>query len=142
MDELIEKIAENEGHSVETTSFLHPRFVEIHPFSDGNCRVARLLMNLYLIARYYPPVVLKNEERGQYYKSLKTADAGNLTPFANFIVKTVNENLTLHISIYGGIDELLPLKALASGDSLLSEISQLVDQTGAFGCGKNWTNMV
>ncbi|WP_269852155.1 Fic family protein [Methanosarcina horonobensis] len=54
MDELIEKITENSEHPIETASFLHHRFVEIHPFSDGNGRVARLLTNLYLIARDYP----------------------------------------------------------------------------------------
>ena len=59
MDEMIGKIAESKGHPVETASFLHHRFVETHPFSDGNGRVARLITNLYLIARDYPPVVLK-----------------------------------------------------------------------------------
>ena len=141
LDELIEKIAESEVHPVETTSFLHHRFVEIHPFSDGNGRVARLLMNLYLIARDYPPVVLKKEERGKYYKSLKTADAGNLVPFANFIAKAVNENLTLYLSISGGIDELLPLNELAPTTPYSQEYLSLRARQGlldAVKMGKTW----
>jgi Fic family protein len=58
MDELIEAIAKNERHPVEKAAFLHHSFVEIHPFIDGNGRVARLLTNLYLIAQGYPPVVV------------------------------------------------------------------------------------
>ncbi len=141
MDELIEKIAESKEHPVETTSFLHHRFVEIHPFSDGNGRVARLLMNLYLIARDYPTVVLKKEERGKYYKSLKTADAGNLASFANFIAKAVNENLTLYLSISGGIDELLPLNELAPATPYSQEYLSLRSRQGlldAVKIGKIW----
>ncbi len=141
MDELIEKIAESKDHPVETASFLHHKFVEIHPFSDGNGRVARLLTNLYLIARDYPPVVLKKEDRGKYYKSLKAADAGNLGPFANFIAKAVDENLTLYLSISGGTDELLTLKELAPMTPYSQEYLSLRARQGlldAVKMGKTW----
>ncbi len=59
MDELIEMITESKEHPIETASFLHHRFVEIHPFIDGNGRMAWLLINLYLMTRDYPPVILK-----------------------------------------------------------------------------------
>ncbi|MDY9927816.1 Fic family protein [Methanosarcina sp.] len=141
MDELIEKIAESKAHPIETASFLHHRFVEIHPFSDGNGRVARLLTNLYLISRDYPPVVLKKEDRGKYYKSLRTADAGNLGPFANLIAKAVDENLTLYFSISGGADELLPLKELAMVTPYSQEYLSLRARQGildAVKVGKTW----
>lgn len=141
MDELIEKTAESRKHPIEIASFLHHRFVEIHPFIDGNGRVARLLTNLYLIAQNYPPVVLKKEERGKYYKSLRTADAGNLGPFANFIAKAVDENLTLYLSISGGVDELLPLKELAMGTPYSQEYLSLRARQGlldAVKIGKTW----
>ncbi len=141
MDELIEKVAESKKHPIETASFLHHRFVEIHPFSDGNGRVARLLTNLHLIARDYPPVVLKKEEKGKYYKSLRTADVGNLGPFANFIAKAVDENLTLYLSISGGKDELLPLKELAIGTPYSQEYLSLRARQGfldAVKIGKTW----
>ena len=141
MDELIEKVAESKAHPLETASLLHHRFVEIHPFSDGNGRVARLLTNLYLIARDYPPVVLKKEDRGKYYKSLRAADAGNLGPFANFIAKAVDENLTLYLSISGGKDELLPLKELAMVTPYSQEYLSLRARQGlldAVKIGKTW----
>jgi Fic family protein len=141
MDELIEKIAESKEHPIETASFLHHRFVEIYPFSDGNDRVARLLTNLYLIARDYPPVVLKKEDRGKYYKSLRAADAGNLGPFTNFIAKAVDENLTLYLSISGGNDELRPLKELAVETPYSQEYLSLRARQGlldAVKIGKTW----
>lgn len=141
MDELIEMITESKEHPIETASFLHHRFVEIHPFIDGNGRVARLLTNLYLMARDYPPVILKKEDRGKYYKSLRTADAGNLGPFANFIAKAVDENLTLYLSISGGNDELLPLRELAIETPYSQEYLSLRARQGlldAVKIGKTW----
>ena len=113
MDELIEKIAQYKRHPLEIATILHHRFVEIHPFIDGNGRVSRLLTNLFLIAHSCPPVVLKIEDRGKYYRFLRAADAGNLGPFANFIAKAVDESLMMYLSIFGGVNELLPLKELA-----------------------------
>jgi Fic family protein len=103
--------------------------------------VARLLTNLYLIARDYPPIVLKKEDRGKYYKSLRAADAGNLVPFANFIAKAVDENLTLYLSISGGNDELLPLKELAIETPYSQEYLSLRARQGlldAVKMGKTW----
>ena len=113
IDELIKNVVESKTHPIETAAFLHHRFVEIHPFTDGNGRVARLLTNLYLISRNYPLIVLKKEDRNKYYKYLRSADSGNLSPFANFITKAVDESLTLYLSIFGGPDELIPLRELA-----------------------------
>jgi Fic family protein len=141
MDELIKKIAQNRMHPVEAAAFLHHGFVKIHPFIDGNGRVARLLTSLYLIAKGYPPIVLKKEERGKYYRFLRAADAGNLSPFANFIAKAVDESLTMYLSIFGGTDELLPLKELNKETPYSQEYLSLRARQGvldAVKIGKTW----
>ena len=141
MDELIESINKSKRHPIETASFLHHRFVEVHPFTDGNGRVARLLTNLYLIARNYPPIVLKKADRGKYYKALRAADSENLSPFANFIAKAVDESLTLYLSISGGSYELLPLKELAPETPYSQEYLSLRARQGlldAVKIGKTW----
>ena len=68
IDQLVFDVQESNLHPIETAAFLHHRFVEIHPFIDGNGRVARLLTNLYLIGRNYPVIVVKKEDRKKYYQ--------------------------------------------------------------------------
>jgi len=141
MDELIEKIAQYKRHPVEVAALLHHGFVRIHPFIDGNGRVARLLTNLYLIARGYPPTVLKIGDRGKYYRFLRAADAGNPGLFVNFIAKAVNDNLTMYLSIFGGADELLPLKELAQNSPYSQEYLSLRARQGVLDAaklGKTW----
>jgi Fic family protein len=141
MDELTKKIAQYKRHPVEVAAILHHRFVEIHPFIDGNGRVSRLLTNLYLIAQGYPPMVLKIKDRGKYYKFLKAADAGNIGLFANFIAKAVDESITIYLSIFGGINELLPLKELAENTPYSQEYLSLRARQGvldAVKIGKIW----
>ena len=60
-----------------TTAFTaHRRLVDIHPFNDGNGRVARLLMNLILIRAGYPPVPIRPEDRPAYIRALQEAQSG------------------------------------------------------------------
>ncbi len=57
--------------TAETAFDAHEGLVTIHPFSDGNGRTARLLMNLILLKGGYPPVVIRPEDRTAYHDSLE-----------------------------------------------------------------------
>ena len=60
----------------------HFRLTAIHPFSDGNGRVARLLMNLMLIKAGYPPIAVRPLDRKAYLDALeKGSQAGDLGEF-------------------------------------------------------------
>ena len=63
-------------HPVEFAAEAHYRFVTIHPFRDGNGRVARLLMNWFLLRAGFPIAVVTNDRRGSYIEALVAAQQG------------------------------------------------------------------
>jgi len=141
MDGLISEVVQSKWRVVRTAAVLHHRFVEIHPFIDGNGRVARLLMNLYLMTNGYPPIVLKVMERKKYYGCLKAADSGHPARFINLIAKAVDESLTMYLSICGGVDELVPLSVLAQETQYSQEYLSLRARQGlldAVKIGRTW----
>jgi Fic family protein len=60
-------------HPVRLAAFAHRRLVDIHPFTDGNGRTARLLMNLILVNRGYPVASIPPVLRLDYINALKEA---------------------------------------------------------------------
>ncbi len=71
-------------HAIERACRVHVDFVGIHPFSDGNGRTSRLLMNFELMKSGFPPVVLKVEHRLAYYEALDKAHT--LAEYDDFMV--------------------------------------------------------
>ncbi|MBS1935830.1 MAG: Fic family protein, partial [Bacteroidetes bacterium] len=84
-------------HPLILASLFHHQFVAIHPFDDGNGRMARLLMNMMLMQETYPPVVVKQEDRQNYYQVLRQADAGELIPICEYMSNLLKHSLTIYI---------------------------------------------
>ena len=92
MEQLCVWIAEQQNilHPVEFAALLHKKFVFIHPFKDGNGRVARLLMNTALIQKGYLPVVIPPVLRSEYIELLEKAHRID-SPFIEFIAELEKE---------------------------------------------------
>lgn len=75
----------------------HYRFIRIHPFDDGNGRTARILMNFILMQSGYPPVIIRTDDKENYFANLRLADAGQITPFIEHIASNLNHSLSLMI---------------------------------------------
>lgn len=65
--------------------WLQHRFTQIHPFQDGNGRVARALTAYWLLKSEYLPLVIDRDMRGEYLDALMSADNENLEPLAKFL---------------------------------------------------------
>lgn len=67
----------------------HFIFVFIHPFVDGNGRIARFLMNVMMAAAGQPWTVVRLEQRDDYMRALEAASVqGDIRPFATFLAET------------------------------------------------------
>jgi Fic family protein len=83
--------ARNKYHPVQFAAQLHKRFVFIHPFIDGNGRVARLLMNTALIQDGYMLAIIPPVLRHEYISLLEQAHEDD-QPFMDFIAERVLES--------------------------------------------------
>ncbi|MCK4366204.1 MAG: Fic family protein [Thermoplasmatales archaeon] len=130
MDEYIKNIETLKLHPVKKAAFVHHELVRIHPFIDGNGRVARLLTNLFLMKNGYPPIVLKKEDRRQYFRVLQYADNRYLSPFSNFIAKAVHESIMYYLSSLLEDEQLIPLKELSKDSPYSQEYLSLRARQG------------
>ena len=91
MEQMCQWVDEMEGgtHPVIIAAIIHFNMVRIHPFDDGNGRGARILMNLILMKAGFPPAVIRNERREEYFNALRIADQADLSPFITFVAKSV-----------------------------------------------------
>ena len=84
----------NEKSSEARVVLGHFVFVYIHPFVNGNGRMARFLMNVMLAAGGYPWLVIPIEKRGPYMETLEDASVGrNVVPFTKFLAGLIRRNL-------------------------------------------------
>lgn len=66
-------------------AWLHHRFTLIHPFTDGNGRIARCLATLVLLKDKWLPLVITRQDRNNYIDALRNADHGDLRPLVEII---------------------------------------------------------
>ncbi|GHB27682.1 Fic family protein [Mongoliitalea lutea] len=87
MDKLIEIYEEQsakELNPIILAAWVHHVFTQIHPFQDGNGRIARLLASLILIKNGLLPFTVKREDKPAYIKSLELADSNEPQQLVSF----------------------------------------------------------
>ena len=108
MSDLIDWYRRNEKegeHPIIIASAFHYCFVRIHPFDDGNGRMARLLMNMILIKHGYTVSIIPIQGRDQYINSLERADKNeDLIEFIAYVAHCCEYALNLHLKAARGED--------------------------------------
>ncbi len=119
--------------AIELAAFAHHELVRIHPFVDGNGRVARLLCNLILMVKGYPPITIRRVDRKKYFDCLEKAHFGDFKAFVDFIALRVEESLIRYINALTKTtkkNELLPLSDLSKGTPYSQEYLSLLARRG------------
>jgi Fic family protein len=94
MADLVDWINTTDANPALAASVVHTWLTHIHPFTDGNGRVARLLANLVLLRAAWPPLIVRDTDRLQYLESLRHSDkAGELLAVFQLFVKSINREL-------------------------------------------------
>ncbi len=121
---------EEKMHAVELAAEAHYRFVIIHPFIDGNGRTARLLMNMILMMKGYPPAIIRKNDRLAYIKSLEkpqlvNGEGDSKNDYFKLIAAAVDRSLNIYLkAIDGEVEKPESEKLLKIG-----ELAKATNQT-------------
>lgn len=108
-----ERTAENTNPIIISTWF-HHAFTQIHPFQDGNGRMARLLSSLIWIKAGLFPLTVKRQEKNIYIKALEKADAGEPEPLVAFFSEVQSNSIDGFLNYKSGIKPSDTLEEVAA----------------------------
>ncbi|MCA9766556.1 MAG: Fic family protein [Carnobacterium sp.] len=74
--------AETKEDKLKAILDTHIQFERIHPFSDGNGRTGRMIMNYSLLQEGFPSLIIEKETKAQYVELLATQDVDSFLSFA------------------------------------------------------------
>lgn len=104
-------VDEGKLSALELASLFHYRYIRIHPFEDGNGRIARLLVNFILLRAGYPMIIVRSDDKDKYLSALNRCDVTvglnpsdgahaeleQIQPFVNYISGCLERALDIRI---------------------------------------------
>ncbi|MFH1244527.1 MAG: Fic family protein [bacterium] len=136
MDKYFSWLGKKSENKILQACEAHYRLVSIHPFTDGNGRTARLVMNLLLLMAGYPPIIVRKEDRHEYLTGLELAQLGGTR---DKYYQLMLEGLSRSMDIYLGAAGIERQKA--EPDKLL-KVGELATLSGeSVATIRHWTKM-
>lgn len=136
MDEYVKWLRQyqNKMHPVQLAALAHHRLVHIHPFTDGNGRTARLVMNLILLQKGYPLVIILKNDRQKYYRALDKADRGLTSDLEKIVAQAVERSINIYLNVLkAGVSKTeiwVPLSSLSKKSRFSEKYLNLLARSG------------
>lgn len=113
------------AHPVLQASYAHYAFVVIHPFADGNGRIARALASIFTYRACSIPLLILVENRRDYLSALELSDKGNFQPFIDFVLERGLDSIRL-------FSESIRAANVRPAENTLAEIKGLYVTKGGY----------
>lgn len=114
-----------EAHPILQAAYAHYGLVVIHPFADGNGRVARALGSVFTFRAESIPLLVLVDKRGEYLASLRAADASNYQAFVDFTLESALDALQM-------ASESIRAATVPSVEEGVAEIKRLYKSKGGY----------
>lgn len=148
MEKLLLWIKDNplQLNEVALATIFHHRFVQIHPFFDGNGRTVRLAMNLILMRSGFPPAIILKNDRKKYYDALNLANKGNYNKLLLLMAQAAERSLDIYLNAhpsesldddYRSIAEIVSEPDMPYGQEYVSLLARQ-GKIDAYKEGRNW----
>ena len=127
MDRLVSLHREHNTKNVAThieAAWIHHAFTQIHPFQDGNGRVARALATLIFIKNGFFPLTVGRDQRDRYITVLEAADLGDIAHLVEFFGQIQKRALTK------AIGRAVDIKPVSTLDEALAAIRNMLVDVG------------
>jgi Fic family protein len=113
------------AHPILQAAYAHYGLVVIHPFADGNGRVARALASAFTYRAISMPIVILSEHKNIYLDALESADSGAYQIFVDFVLARSLDTIKL-------VDESVRSALAPSSDESLAAINRLYITKGGY----------
>ena len=113
------------AHPALQAAYAHYGFVAIHPFADGNGRVARALASVFTYRSHSVPLLILAEHKSTYFSALRAADRGDFQPFVDFAFERAVDAVRL-------VEESLRAAAAPPLENAATELAALFVTKGGY----------
>jgi len=101
MEDFYKWLNKNMDNEPITAIMAHLKFVSIHPFTDGNGRTARLLMNALLLQYGYAPIIVRPTDRKKYLSAIENYQTKNdEETYTKFMLRILNRSMKIVINMF------------------------------------------